>query len=123
MECLGGLEPVIISDRNPALLAVVAQVCGKEYHSYCLRHLTENFLKEAAKYGIQKEAMKQIVKEMLYRVAYAPTAVEFNVALYELRGYKGELGAWVDDNEPEQWAASKFGKERWGRMNNNVIES
>lgn len=40
----------------------------------------------------------------------------------ELRGYKAELDAWVDDNEPEQWAASKFGKERWGIMNNNVIE-
>ena len=80
-------------------------------------------MKEAAKHGIRKEATKHIVKEMLYRVAYAPTAVEFNVALYELRGYKGELGAWVDDNEPEQWPASKFEKERWGRMNNNVIES
>jgi len=123
MECLGGLKPVIMSDRNLALLAAVEQVCGKEYHSYCLRHLTENFLKKAAKYGIQKEATKQIVKEMLYRVTYAPTAAEFNVALEELRGYKAELSAWVNDSEPEQWAASKFGKERWGRMNNNVIES
>ena len=49
--------------------------------------------------------------------------MEFNVAFQELRGYKAELGAWVDDNEPEQWAALKFGKEMWGRMNNNVIES
>jgi len=31
MECLGGLKPAIMSDKNPALLAVVAQVCGKEY--------------------------------------------------------------------------------------------
>jgi len=60
---------------------------------------------------------------MLYRVVYAPTAAEYNVALEELRCYKSELGAWVDGNEPEQWTASKFGKERWGRMNNNVIES
>jgi len=78
-------------------------------------------LKEEAKHGIRKETTKQIVKEMLYRVAYALTAEEFNVALEELRGYKAELDAWVDDNEPEQWPASKFGKERWGRMNNNVI--
>jgi len=26
-------------------------------------------------------------------------------------------------NEPEQWAASKFENKRWGKMNNNVIES
>ena len=38
---------------------------------------------------------------MLYRVAYAPTAVEFNMALQELRGYKLELGAWVDGNKLE----------------------
>jgi len=98
MECLGGLKPAIMSDKNPTLPAAVAQVCGKEYHSNCLRHLTENFLKEAAKHGIRKEATKQIVKEILYRVTYAPTAAEFNVALEELRGYKAELGVWVDDN-------------------------
>lgn len=114
---------MIMSDRHPGLLAAVPQVFGKEYHSYCLRHLTENFLKEAAKHGIRRESTKQVVKEMLFRVAYAPTLGEYEVALAELRAYKVELGKWVEDNEPEQWAASKFGKERWGRMNNNVIES
>ena len=70
-----------MSDRNPALLVAVAHVCGKEYHSYCLRQLKENFLKEATKHGIQKEATKKIVKEMLYKVAYDPTAAKYNVAL------------------------------------------
>jgi len=53
---LGSLMPVIISDRNPAILPTIAQVFGKEYHSYCLRHLTKNFLKEAGKHGICDEA-------------------------------------------------------------------
>jgi len=53
---LGGLKPVIMSNRNPTIIAVVAQVFGKEYHNYCLRHLTKNFLKEAAKHEIWKEA-------------------------------------------------------------------
>ena len=70
---LGGLKPVIMSDRHPAILPAVTQVFGKEYHSYYLRHLTENFLKKAAKHGIHKEVKEQLVKEMLYRVAYAPT--------------------------------------------------
>ena len=30
------LKPVIMSDRHPALLHMVVQVFGKEYHSYCL---------------------------------------------------------------------------------------
>ena len=84
-QCLGGLKPVIMSDRHPTLVPVVAQVFEKEYHSYCLQHLTENFLKEAAKYGIRKEVTKQIAKEMFYRVTYAPTLGECNVTLDELR--------------------------------------
>jgi len=84
-QCLGALKPVIKSNRHP----VVAQAFGKEYHSYCLRHLTENFFKEAGKHGIRKEATKQIMKEMLYKVAYAPTRGEDNVALEELHGALG----------------------------------
>ena len=80
-----GLKPVIILDRHPALLPAVAQVFRKKYHSYCLQHLTENFLEEAAKHGICKEAIKQMVKEMFYRVAYAPIVEEYNVALDEMR--------------------------------------
>ena len=89
---MGGLKPIIMSDRCPTIIPAVAQVFGKEYHSYCLRHLTENFLKEAAKHGIYKEATKQIVKEMFYRVAYAPTVGEYNVALDKLTFYMAELG-------------------------------
>lgn len=63
------------------------------------------------------------MKEILYGVVYAPTAVECNVAVKGLQEYKAELSAWVDDNEPKQWAALKFGKGRWGKINNNVIES
>ena len=48
---------------------------------------------------------------------------EYNVALNKMKCYKAQLATWVEENEPEQWAASKFSTERWGRMNNNVIES
>ena len=60
---------------------------------------------------------------MFYRVAHAPTVGEYNVALEEMRCYKAELATWVEENELGQWVASKLTKERWGRMNNNVIES
>ena len=72
---------MIMSDRHPTILPVVTQVFGKEYHSYCLRRLTENFLKEAAKHGIRKEVTKQIVEKMFYKVAYTPTVGEYNAAL------------------------------------------
>ena len=77
----------------------------------------------AGKHDIRKEATKELVKEVLYRVAYSPTIREYNVALQELRSYKFELLKWVEDNEPRQRAESKFQKEHWGRLNINVIES
>jgi len=107
-------------DWGQALLKVVPLVFGKENHAYCLRHLAENFLQVAGKHGIRKEATKQLVKEMLCRVAYATTLGQYNDAMQELSVYKPELAQWVNDNEPEQWAEAKFRKERWGRLNNNL---
>jgi len=72
--------------------------------------MAQVFGKESAKHGIRKEGTKQIVKEMLYRVVYALIAAEYNTALEKLRCYMFELGAWVEDNEPEQWAASGLGR-------------
>jgi len=90
-----------MSDHGQALLKAVPLVSGKENHAYYLRYLAENFLQVARKYGIRKEATKRLVKEMLYRVAYAPTLGEYNVAVQELRAYKPELAQWINDNEPE----------------------
>jgi len=69
-ECLGSLKPVIMSDRNQGLLAGVPSVFGAENHTYCVRHLTENLLTEAARLGIRRNASKDLVKEIFNRVAY-----------------------------------------------------
>ena len=57
-ECLGGMQPVIMSDRNQGLLFVVPRVSGIEDHNYCLRHVQENFLMYAGKVGIRRQASK-----------------------------------------------------------------
>jgi len=77
----------------------------------------------AMKLGIRRNASKDLTKEMFNRVAYAPTVVEFDQAREELRQYKRELAKRVEDNEPKHWVESKFVKERWGKLNNNPIES
>ena len=45
------------------------------------------------------------------------------LSLCELRKYRQELASWIEENEPERWVQSKFIKERWGKLNNNPIES
>jgi len=122
-ECLGGLQPVVMSDRNNALLYAVPKVFGVECHSYCVRHIRENFIKAVGKLGYRKDSTKELLKEMLNRVAYAASEAEYGVALEELRKFKHELAVWVERNELERWVQAKFRKERWGRLNNNAIES
>jgi len=80
-----------MSDHGQALLKAVPLVFGKENHAYCLRHLAENFFQVAGKHDIWKEVTKQLVKQILYRVAYAPTLGEYNATVQELRAYKPEL--------------------------------
>jgi len=60
---------------------------------------------------------------MLNRVAYAASEAEYGLAVEELRKFKRELAMWVERNESERWVQAKFRKERWGRLNNNAIES
>jgi len=77
---LGGLKPVIMLDCNKGLLAGVPAVFGKENHAYCVWHVIEKFLSEATKLGNRRNALKNLLKEMFNRLAYATTKVEFEGA-------------------------------------------
>jgi len=87
-ECLGGMKPVIMSDRHRSLLYAVPRVFRLKNHCYCLVHLRENIVKLAGKLGIGQDATKDLVKEMFNQVAYTATSAEYGQALDELRHYK-----------------------------------
>jgi len=53
-ECMRGLKPMIMSDKNLAIFTTLAQIFSKEYHNYCLCDLMENFLNDVAEHGIRK---------------------------------------------------------------------
>lgn len=121
-DCLGGLRPVIMSERHPEIIAGVEQVFGKENHAYCLRQITESFMKEAGKHGLRKETTRLIVKEMFNKVAYATNTADYDSEMEELRRCKRQLAEWIEANEPERWALSKFPINRWGCMDISVID-
>jgi len=122
-KCLGGLKPVIRSDRNQGLLAGVPRVFGAKNHTYYVRHLIENRMTEAGRSGIRRNVSKDLIKKMFNHVTYATTVVEYDSAIDKMRRFKRELALWVGKNEPQQWAQSKFKKARWGKLNNNPVES
>jgi len=74
------------------------------------------------KVGIRWQASKDLLKEVFNRIACALMGVEHGVAVEELRKCKKQLAAWVEHNEPERQAHSKFTKKRWRRINNNAME-
>jgi len=101
-ECLGRMQPVIMSDRNQGLLSAVPRVFEIENQSNCLRHRQENFLTYGGKLGIRRQASKDLLKEVFNRIAYASTGVEYGVGMEELRKYKLQWATWVECNEPER---------------------
>jgi len=84
-ECLGGVKPVVMSNLGNGLLAGVPAVFGKKNHAYCVRHVMENFMAQATKLGIRRNASKNMLKK---RLAYTMTKVEYDGALEELRKFK-----------------------------------
>jgi len=61
-----------------------------------MRHIRENFVTVAAKYGYQKDSTKDLLKEILNRVEYALSAAKYELAMNELRKFKHELVVWVE---------------------------
>jgi len=100
-ECLGSLKPVIMSDRNQGLLAIVSRVFGAENHTYCVRHLMENMLTEAGRLGIRRNASKDPINEMFNHVAYATSVAEYDSAMDELRRFKRKLALWGWKKNPQ----------------------
>jgi len=102
-ECIDGMQPIVMSDRNNTLLYAIPKVFGQERHTYYVRHLRENFLIVTGKYDFQREATKDLLKAMFNHVAYTPSSVEYGIAMDEMRKFKRELAEWVEKNEPERW--------------------
>ena len=36
--------------------------------------------------------------------------------------YNDSLATWIEKNEPQYWAMSKFLKKRWDKMTTNIVE-
>ena len=48
---------------------------------------------------------------------------DYNYHMFELRKYNKSLATWIEQNEPEHLAMSKFPKKRWDKMTTNLAES
>ncbi|RVW18380.1 hypothetical protein CK203_112317 [Vitis vinifera] len=118
-QLVGEMEVVIISGRHHAIIRSVAEVFGVENHAYCYRHLKEDFSHQLM---MGREGKDNALK-LLDAVAYARLEIGYNSAMENLRRFDANLAKWVEDNNPEHWAMSKFPKKRWDKMNTNIFGS
>ena len=116
-------EVVIISDRHPGLLCSVPKIFGSKNHAYCYRHLKENFSSYFNKHNTKGNKEKENALELLDKIASARVEIDYNYHMFELTKYNESLAAWIEKNEPEHWAMSKFPKKIWDKMTTNLVES
>ncbi|XP_059654287.1 uncharacterized protein LOC132301006 [Cornus florida] len=114
-EVMGGRIVTIITDRNSSLISGVRDVLGSQCHSWCLRHLMENFTKFInSKSGLKlRGSFKNTAKKFLNKIAYARTTETSEKALQKMAGFRKELFDWVSENGPEHWANTLFPLPRW----------
>ena len=101
---------VILLDRHLGLLCSVLELFGEENHAYCYCHLKENFGSFSDKSNTRGKKGKENALQWLDKVAYARLENDYNAHLNELRMYNDSLATWIEQNEPQHWAMSKFMK-------------
>ncbi|RVW21960.1 hypothetical protein CK203_107766 [Vitis vinifera] len=65
----------------------------------------------------QRKERKENALQMLDSIAYARLDCDYEVAMDTLRTFNHDLAKWVEENNPQHWAISKFKKMRWDKIN------
>ncbi|RVW39291.1 hypothetical protein CK203_085102 [Vitis vinifera] len=118
---IGERDVIIISDRHQGIIRSVSEVFGSENHAYCYRHIKENFSSFLTKLNTKGRKGKENALQMLDSIAYARLDCDYEVAMDTLRTFNHDLAKWVEENNPQHWAISKFKKMRWDKMTRSLL--
>ncbi|RVW93709.1 hypothetical protein CK203_043404 [Vitis vinifera] len=120
---IGERDVIIISDRHQGIIRSVSEVFGSENHAHYYHHIKENFSSFLTKLNTKGRKGKENALQMLDSIAYARLDCDYEVAMDTLRTFNHDLAKWVEENNPQHWAISKFKKMRWDKMTSNLAES
>ena len=85
--------------------------------------MKENFSSYFNKHNTKGDKGKENALEWLDKIAYARVETDYNYHMFKLRKYNKSLATWIEQNELEHWAMSKFPKKRWNKITTNLVES
>ncbi|XP_015874821.2 uncharacterized protein LOC107411697 isoform X2 [Ziziphus jujuba] len=109
-----------VADRQKGLRESIAEIFKGSYHGYCLRYLTEQFMRDLK--GQFSHEVKRLMVEDFYAAAYAPRPENFERCLESIKSISLEAYDWVVQSEPQNWANAYFQGARYGHMTSNFGE-
>jgi len=110
-----------ISNRQKGLDEAVPQVFEDSHHSYCLRHLIEDFKLELKK-GPWSQQVKDAMVDDFIRAAQACTIEDFNVSIESIKNVSTDVAEWVLASKPENWSDAIFRGSRYDHFS-NIVDS
>lgn len=109
-----------VADRQKGLRESIADIFTGSYHAYCLRYLTEQFIRDLK--GQFSHEVKRLMVEDFYAAAYAPTPESFQRSIESIKSISLEAYNWIVQSEPLNWANSYFHGARYNHMTSNFGE-
>lgn len=82
-------------------------------HAVCMKHLTES---------IVREFKNPRLVQLLWKAAYATSALGFKDKMAELEEVSPEAGKWLQQYPPSRWALIYFEGTRYGHLSSNTDE-
>ncbi|KAG6516668.1 hypothetical protein ZIOFF_027141 [Zingiber officinale] len=118
---IGFHEFTFFSDRHPRIIKAIQLVFPGSHHAYCLRHLVDNFVKQVMRsYPLHN---KKYWSYVFKKAAYALSRQEFQEHINNIIRSMPLAKDFIVSSCPESWANACFLGNRWGVMNNNIVES
>lgn len=113
-----------VSNRQKGLDMAVPNVFIDDcHHSYCLRHLIEDFKSELKRLGPWSQQFKDQMVDDFIRAAQACTIEDFNACIESIRSISDEVADWVMDSKPENWSDALFRGARYEHLSCNIVDS
>ncbi|KAL6562868.1 hypothetical protein OROHE_005455 [Orobanche hederae] len=94
----------VISDKPKGLIDAVNERLPHYEHRFCVMHLYANF--KLVHKGLA-------LKSLLWKAARATRAVDFNLAMGELRSRNIQAFEWLQKRDPKHWSRSHFEYYPW----------
>ncbi|KZV36748.1 hypothetical protein F511_39293 [Dorcoceras hygrometricum] len=108
-------ELMIISDRNPGIIAAVSGVYHNAHHGHCIWHLSQNMKLRCKKKGCT---------EMFMHLAKIYKQSEFDIEYERFKKRYPEAGKFLDDcGSLDRWTRAYSPSSRYNIMTTNGVES